>query len=362
VSETVLVIRDFLSRRVLGEIPWTGLRYETRMNGAGRLTTVVPAYEGGAAEILLPGRMLVGVLLDGSPIWSGVLWKRSIAANAQIAIQADEILSYWDRRRIRDDLGFTQIDQAAILATLIDFPQRTESGSLGVEMTGPTTTGVLRDRYYLAQERKIYGEMIRQLLGVIDGCDLVSDPVVRNGTWVDRFRLAYPRLGRPVSESRIVFQVGENCTVESWDEDAYSSATRVDAVGAAGIGSNVPIVNTQWAPALHGAGWPVLDETLVYTDVSEAPTLAQKAKADLSARAGAVLSVKVVVTAESDPAPGTYGPGDDCRLIVPAGPVFSAGIDTVLRIGSVEIDAGQQDLARVTLLPQIVSGTELVPT
>lgn len=360
-STSVLVVRDFLTRRVLGSVDWANLKYETRMNGAGRMTSTIEAVDGISADMLLPGRMLIGVLRDGVPVWSGVLWRRMLdVSSGLIAIQCDEILSYWDRRRVREDLSFNQIDQAVILSTLIDYPQRTANGSLGVEMTGDTSTGVLRDRYYLGQERKIYGEMIRQLLGVIDGCDMISDPVLRNNVWVDRFRLAFPRLGRAVADSRIVFQVGANAAIESWEEDAYSSATLVDAVGAAGIGSTVPIMNSQWSPNMHGGGWPVLAETIAYTDVSEPGTLAQKARADLSARAGVITSIKIVVTTE-DPIPGTYGPGDDCRLIVPPGPIFRSGVDMTLRIGAVEITAGQRDTAAVTLLPTIVSSSEIVP-
>jgi hypothetical protein len=274
-------------------------------------------------------------------------------------IECDEILSYWDRRRIRRTFTFSQIDQGAILSTLIDLPQRDLYGGLGVGVVGDTVTGVLRDRTYIGAERKSYGDMIRNLLGVLQGCDLMSSPMFNTaGVWTDQFRLGYPRLGRTISQSRLVFMVGSNCTISSWDEDAASSATVTESIGSNPADSTNPLIVGYEALSMYGAGWLRLEDTTSYTDVSDITTLQQKAMADEAARAGVVLSIKIKVPdPDLDPVLGSYQVGDDCRLIVPPGPTFPNGYDLQQRIAAISINAGARDEATVTMVPALLDSS-----
>lgn len=357
---TELLVRSIRTRAVLATLPWATLAYETRANSAGNLDASVSAAELNLTELLLPGRVMIAVMRDGIPRWSGILWKRSLNPDPKglVSLSGAEILSYFDKRRLRtNDLAFTQVDQAAILQALIADAQSKANGNLGVELTGVRSTGILRDRYYLAQERKTYGESIRNLLGVLQGCDMISSPTVRGTTLVDRFELAYPRLGRSASASRIVFVQGVNCRIESWDEDAAGSATLVDSIGATATSGGAPLLAGYEAPAMYNAGWPLLQDAISYTDVSEIVTLRQKAQADLSARAGVLLSVKLSAFADADPAYGTYGLGDDVRLVVPPGPVFATGYDLTLRIAAIKLTAGASDQVAIELAPVILDSS-----
>src|SRR5207344_3378740 len=153
-TTTTLIVRHIQTRQVLALAPWSKLTYETRINAAGPLNATIPSFDGGITDILLPGRVMIGVLRGSIPVWSGILWKRTMDPDGFMEVQAQEILSYWDRRRIRSTLIFTQIEQASILNTLIDLPQRDNFGALGVSVYGNMNTGVRRDRTYLAADRR----------------------------------------------------------------------------------------------------------------------------------------------------------------------------------------------------------------
>ena len=356
--DTILLIRSLQNRTVLAQAPWSTLSYEARVNNAGGLTATVPTFDGGMTGLLLPGRVLVGVLRGSTPVWSGILWKRTLHGEGYMEIDCDELLSYWDRRRIRRTFTFTQIDQGAILQTLVDLPQRDLYGGLGVKMSGNLVTGVLRDRTYIGAERKSYGDMIRNLLGVLGGCDMKSSPVLENGIWRDYFELGHPRLGRDITQSRLVFMVGVNCTVESWEEDAASTATVTESIGSNPADSTMPLISGYEAPFLYAGGWPRLEDTTSYTDVNDLTTLGQKAQADQAARSGAVLSIKIKVPDSTlDPVLGSYAVGDDCRLIVPPGPTFPSGYDIQQRIAAISINAGARDEATVTMVPALLDSS-----
>lgn len=361
--DTTLIVRSMQTRAVLGMIPWSTLTYESRINSAGQMTATIPVAEGGMTEMLLPGRVLIGVLRGSLPVWSGIMWKRELDPNGSIKIGCEEMLSYWDRRRIRQTLIFTQIDQSMILSTLFTLPQQDTFSALGVAMVGNVTTGVRRDRTYYGYDRKSYGEMIRNLCGVIDGPDIKSDPqFAPNGVWTDQIRVGYPRLGRTIAQGHITFVVGINCQIDEWMEDAASSTTVIDCLSTNPADSTNPLVSTYEAQFMYGAGWMRLEDALSYTDISIQATLNEKAKAEQAARSGVVLSITITLPdADQDPVLGTYGVGDDCRLIVPPGPVFEEGYDIQVRIAAIQVDAGQMDRVKVTMVPALIDGTVIIP-
>jgi hypothetical protein len=361
-TDTVLIVRNIQTRAIIATLPWSALTYEARINSAGQMTATIPIMEGGMSDILLPGRVLVGVLRGALPVWSGILWKREIDPDGSMKIGCEEVLSYWDRRRIRGTLIFTQIDQSMILSTLFSLPQQDAYGALGVTMVGNITTGVRRDRTYYGYDRKSYGEMIRNLCGVIDGPDIKNDPVFINGVWSDQIRVGYPRLGRTLDQSHITFIVGINCKIDEWSEDAAATTTVIDCLSTNPADSTNPLISTYEAQFMYGAGWMRLEDALAFADISIQATLNEKSKAEQAARSGVVLSITITLPdADEDPVLGTYGVGDDCRLIVPPGPAFTEGYDVQVRIAAIEVDAGQADTVKVTMVPALIDGTVIIP-
>jgi hypothetical protein len=360
--DTTLIVRHIQTRAVLAMLQWSDLTYESRINSAGQMTATIPTMDGGLTDLLLPGRVLIGVLRGSAPVWSGILWKRSMDPSGTMKIGCEELLSYWDRRRIRQTLIFTQVDQSMILSTLFTLPQQDSYSALGVAMVGNVVTGVRRDRTYYGYDRKSYGESIRNLCGVIDGPDIKSDPQFANGVWTDQMRVGYPRLGRTLAQGHITFIVGINCRVEDWTEDAASSATVIDCLSTNPADSTNPLLSTYEAQFMYGAGWMRMEDALSFTDISIQSTLNEKAKAEEAARAGVVLTVTIVLPdADQDPRLGTYGVGDDARLIVPPGPTFVDGYDIQVRIAAIEVDAGQMDQVKVTMVPALIDGTVIIP-
>jgi len=361
-TTTTLIVRHIQTRQVLALAPWSKLTYETRINAAGPLNATIPSFDGGITDILLPGRVMIGVLRGSIPVWSGILWKRTMDPDGFMEVQAQEILSYWDRRRIRSTLIFTQIEQASILNTLIDLPQRDNFGALGVSVYGNMNTGVRRDRTYLAADRKSYGESIRNLCGVIGAPDIKSDPIYSNGAWFDRFAVGYPRIGRVQSASHLTFIVGVNCTIVDWVEDAASSTTLIDCLGSNPADNTNPLVSSYESQFMYGAGWMRLEDALSFTDVSVQATLNEKSRAEQAARSGVILTVKLLLSdADEDPILGTYGVGDDARLIVPPGPAFVDGYDVTVRIAAIEVNAGQTDVVSITMVPALLDGSTIIP-
>jgi hypothetical protein len=360
--DTTLIVRSMQTRAIIATLPWSTLSYEARINSAGQMSATIPITEGGMTDILLPGRVMIGVLRGSMPAWSGILWKRQMNPSGTMTIGCEEVLSYWDRRRIRQTIIFNQIDQAMILSTLFTLPQQDAYGNLGVTMVGNVTTGVRRDRSYYGYDRKSYGEMIRALCGVIDGPDIKNDPVFVNGVWSDQMRVGYPRLGRTLDQGHITFIVGVNCQIEYWQEDAAAATTVIDCLGTNSSDATNPLISTYEARFMYGAGWMRMEDALSFTDVSVQATLNEKAKAEQAARSGVILTITISVPdADEDPVLGSYGVGDDCRLIVPPSPAFVEGYDIQVRIASIAVDAGQRDEVKVQMVPALIDGTVIIP-
>lgn len=300
------VVADFLTETTLTEIDLSVDTCQRRIviPGAFRATYPLPnRTEADRARHIVAGRTNIHMYRD-SDLWGSYLIRYAQPAmdengklTLQIAGSSLEIYPYL--RKIRADLTYAGQDQITIARALLsDMATRTE-GDMGLDLMSGTS-GVLRDRTYLASESATYGQRLEELANVANGFEHMirvgvdSSTGARTKTWI----WGYPTLGNP-GITRVIDQPGQ---IKAWAyaADATQAATAWQARGATiqddlGTASQ-PLMSTVYEDAaLLAAGWPLLDQTADYLSVREVATLNAYAQQLRDTRSGAVGIPRVLV-------------------------------------------------------------------
>jgi hypothetical protein len=117
----------------------------------------------------LPTRMVVAVIND-IPAWAGIIWKVRGGSVGTIELGCATPESYLDRRFI-GDMAFTQTDQAALAAALI---QAVNTEGIGLAIDTPLT-GIPRDREYWDDEDATYYQRLTELMNIQNGLEWTID-------------------------------------------------------------------------------------------------------------------------------------------------------------------------------------------
>lgn len=352
----------------IAELPLSGLRFGSRLNGCGDLSAVLPlpALTSTANATLAAvfndavdeGRRQIIVDRDGVVVWAGIVWVAPYTDSPpRREVRAADTWSYFRRRVIAATRNFTSWDQVSIAQQLVSYAIADQGGDIGVTVES-STSGVLRDRTYNSYELKPVAEAVEQLALVDGGFDFAIDPAYNpaSGALVKTFRTSYPRRGRSFSQTGHVFEVGRNVVDWTWPTDGASMANRVWAVGRGDGASSMLAVSTDayqiQSLASGGPGYPLLESTISRTDVSIQSTLDALALAKRKAVATPITLPEITVRADLDPVFGSYITGDSCRFIVPPNlsPRFPAGLDTFLRIVGWDVSVSDDGAESVQLI------------
>lgn len=352
------LLADLLTNEIIAELPLTGVSFTQQLNQAGTfqahlLITGINTAAFNVDASTTPTRNAIYVDRNGILVWGGVIWGRTYNSQAQtITITAREFESYFERRRIAQTIDFDQVDQLEIARTLIDNAQLVPSGDIGV-ITGLETSGVLVDRVYYDYELKTVYNAIQDLSRQEDGFDfniqVAYDPITNDPT--KTLVLGYPRSGHvdtgvgDLLTPVFVFPAG-NIVEYEYPEDGSIAANTIYALGA---GSNEGKLSaTAQDLTKLTAGWPLLEDQANYSDIIDDTVLNELAIGQVLALSEPPPIIKIVVPAYVDPVFGTYGIGDDARLII-QDPRFPQGLDTVYRIVGLNVQPGEDGPERVTL-------------
>lgn len=284
-----------------------------------------------------PGKRVVYAVRDQVVVGAYVIWSRTYdPSTATVTVEGAELWSLLRRRRITWQATYTGQDQLTIARDIITRAQAVGGGDLGIDV-GSGTSGRNRDRTYVDWEAKPVAEAVEQLAAVIDGFDLVVTARFTGSTITRHLELGYPRRGRTAAQSGHVFEWGRNVTSMSWSEDASRMANSVIALGKGGDHDMVRTRVTDTTAFTEG--YPLLEDSISHTDVSQVATLDGHARAVLAQRSRPVTLPAVTVLGDSDPPFGAYLVGDDCHLVVPSGvdPFWPAGLHDPRRIHAIEV-------------------------
>ena len=363
------LIADLITNEIIAELPLTGVGFTQGLNQAGTLSahlllSGINTYAFNVDAATTPGRNAIYVDRDGVLVWGGVIWGRIYNSNdQQLQLQAREFLSYFEHRRIAEDIAFTNIDQLVIAKTLVENAQSAPSGDIGVTYNseGQTTSGVLVDRVYYHYELKTVFNAIQDLSRQQNGfdfhIDIDYDPVT--GAPTKSFNTYYPKVGvtyDPSNPYALVFNFPAGNVVEyEYPEDGSIVANTVYALGA---GSNEgKIISIAQDATKLAEGWALLEEQANYSDVTDVTVLDNLAIGQVIATSYPPTTLKLTAPPYVDPVYGTYEVGDEARIII-TDSRFPETLDTVYRIVALSVQPGEDGPERVTLtLTQGTFGT-----
>lgn len=348
---------DLLTNSIIAELPLTGVTFTQQLNQAGTLQGHLLLSGMATAQFnvnasTVPGRTAIYVDRNGTLVWGGVIWGRTYnSAEQRLTLTAREFESYFERRRITQTVDFANVDQLVIARTLIDDAQNVASGDIGV-ITGSETSGVLVSRTYYNYELKGVYPAIQDLSRAEDGFDfniqVAYDPITFEP--IKTFVLGYPRSGTvyDINDPQafvFIFPAG-NIVEYEYPEDGAIAANTVYALGA---GSNeAKLIETAQETTFLANGWPLLEEQANYSDVVDTTLLQELAIGQVNATAYPPTTIKIVVPAYATPEFGTYGIGDDARLII-TDERFPNTLDAVYRIVALNVQPGEDGPERVTI-------------
>lgn len=218
---------------------------------------------------------------DPVPMFGGIVETFQGNSDGSVTLGFNEIHSYLDHRQIRSDLIFSSIDQNIIGASLVDYANGNNIvGSIdpipgpGIQLVGNTNgpLTVNRDRTYLAVDRKVLGDAIREYTQIENG------PV---------YRLLHSRSSSPAWLSVVEFSnewiQDDPFPVIAWPHlrdlefsmDGNELANLVDAFGDADP-DGTPLIETAWSGGTL-ADMPRYDAAPTFDGVSVPSTLSSHA-------------------------------------------------------------------------------------
>jgi hypothetical protein len=351
---------DLLSNTIIGELPLTDVSFTQQLNQPGvfqghLLLSGVNANKYNVSASTIPANCGLYVDRDGILVWGGVIWGRTYNSNSQtLSFSAQEWISYFDHRRVTQDVDFENIDQLVIAKTLIENAQTATYGDIGVgyNSAGQTVSGVLVSRTYYNYEFKNVFQAIQDLSRQADGFDFSIDveydaitdlPIKNFNTYFPRSGLVYS-YGDP-DVPVFTFPAG-NMVEYEYPEDGSVVANTVYAFGA-GSNEGKQLATGQDTTLLLD-GWALLETTANYSDITDQTVLEELALAQALATSYPPTVLKVVVPAYVDPVFGTYQLGDDARIII-TDSRFPNTLDEIYRIVGLTVEPGEDGPERVTL-------------
>lgn len=217
------------------------------------------------------------------PMFGGVIETFDGNGDGTVTLGFNEIQSYLDQRMIRSDLTFTGVDQRMIAQDLVLYASGTNAGGgsvdpipgPGIQLIGGSAGpgGIMRDRTYLAVDRKFLGEALREFTQIING------PVYS----MDHFRQTISDVWTSQMTFRNTWFQETPFPVIAWHHlrdigfsmDGNEIANLVDAFGEPDVDGN-PLIETFWTGGTV-ANMPRYDAAPTFDGVSVAATLFDQA-------------------------------------------------------------------------------------
>lgn len=275
----------------------------------------------------IPCRTAIYIDRDGELVWGGIIWNRRLSG-ATLQLSGNGFLSFFGKRRIRQDMDMLGTEQITIARTVLQYAldvtyQGRRVGDIGLRIDGTSDSGVLRDSLLNGSDRKVVLDTVMELVNLSNGFDLAVDVYYDGATAAPAkdLNFYYPHQGRTPDASPLVWEYeagtgapGGIIAAYDWPEDGTRMVTL--ALGR-GDTTDFPVLSEEYADALLVTGWPLLEDEHTWSNdvaIEDQDTLDEHTKAVLAVRGGLVTTPTVTLRAGVDP--GDYVMGDWVKVAI----------------------------------------------
>ena len=359
---------DLITNDILAEIPLTNVSFTQSLNSPGSFTGSILGSDANElgydiAGSTIPSRTAIYVDRDNVLIWGGIIWLRTWDSDSQhYVFSAREFGSYFERRRITGDfmssaqaLVYDTEDQLFIAQDLLYLAQQVTGGDIGVVIPS-NTSGVDITRVYYDYEFKDVWGAIKDLSNQQDGFDFNIDVAYDASLEPRKYaETAYPFRGveyNAGSPDALVFEFPGNIVTYEWPDDGSIVANKMYGIGPQS--NEAKIRATATAPTNQiTAGYPLLEDTISYTDQYDPTILAEQTLGEVTAKQTPIVTPKIVIPAYAPPVLGSYKTGDQCLLRITDDRFpnngSGYGLAEIFRIVAISVQPGEDGPERVTL-------------
>jgi hypothetical protein len=368
---------DLVTNDILAELPLTNVQFTQVLNTPGSFNGAILGSD--ARELgyditasTEPARTAIYVDRDGVLIWGGILWLRTWDTDSQhFTFNAREFGSYFEHRRItgamidnQQAVVYSDEDQLFIAQDLMTLAQSVTGGDIGVVVPNNTSNVLVTRIYYDYEYKDVWGA-IKDLSNQQDGFDFNIDVAYDANLEPRKYaHTDYPYRGtafNAASPSALVFEFPGNIVSYEWPDDGSITSNTMYGIGPQS--NEAKIRATAVSPTNQiAAGYPLLEDTVSYTDQYDPDLLYQQTLGEVTAKQLPVVTPKIVLPAYIDPVLGSYKTGDECLLRITDdrfpndGSGF--GYSAVKRIVSISVSPGEDGPERVTLTLTDPTSTE----
>jgi len=359
---------DLITNDILAEIPLTNVSFTQSLNTPGSFTGSIlgsdvneQGYD--IPNSTIPARTAIYVDRDGVLIWGGIIWLRTWDTDAQrYTFSAREFGSYFERRRITGDfMDFNQAlvydneDQLFIAQDLLYLAQQLSGGDIGVVIPDNTSSVNVTRVYYDYEFKDVWGA-IKDLSNQQNGFDFNIDVAYDANLEPRKYaQTAYPYRGTQyvsTSPTALVFEFPGNIVAYEWPDDGSVVANTMYGIGPNSNEAKIRALAVSPTDQI-AAGWPLLEDTVSYTDQYDPNVLYQQTLGEVTAKQLPVVTPKIIVPAYASPILGSYKTGDECLLRITDDRFpnngSGYGLAVVKRIVAIGVQPGEDGPERVTL-------------
>lgn len=265
------------------------------------LTMPIPTGDPRKVEVLrgatTPGHTMAVAVVHNRPVWAGAILVRDAGTDPILQLGAVSLEGYLDRRRVRSH-NWVNRDEASVILTGLFRDAESIGGvgrGLGMLVDAPAT-GTLRDREYVAKDRKTVYAAAREIMALEGGpewtVDLEWSDITQ--TRISKIIRVRKRIGRAAASPNVVFTTTANSVFDSRGSSEASYTLREDYSDGKGANYVIAYSSGEGADQPESAlalganlnqNWPIFEDH--YQPASallETTTLDQHARSRLALR------------------------------------------------------------------------------